>query len=81
MHAKARVEGDPLSIPMIHMIHRRPPAPMLEAVAARYPQRHAAIVTAYATSAYSYREIAAYHDVHLATVGRIVRRAMQQSKN
>lgn len=78
MQAKARVEGDPLGIPMIH---RRPPAPMLEAVAARYPERHAAIVTTYATSAYSYREILAYDDVHLATVGRIVRRAVQQGKN
>lgn len=54
---------------------------MLEAVAARYPERHAAIVTTYATSAYSYREILAYDDVHLATVGRIVRRAVQQGKN
>ncbi len=33
--------------------------------------------TLYATGAYSYREIAEYFSVHLATVGRIVRTAMQ----
>ncbi|MEA3275746.1 MAG: helix-turn-helix domain-containing protein [Pseudomonadota bacterium] len=39
------------------------------------------MVAAYATGAYSYREIAAHFGVHLATVGRIVRGAMQQCEN
>ena len=36
----------------------------------------AAMVAAYATGAHCYREIAEYFGVHLATVGRIVRKAM-----
>lgn len=78
MQAKAKVEGDALSVPKAH---RRPPAPSLEAIAARHQERNGAIVAAYATGAYSYREIAAYFGVHLATVGRIVRGAMQQCEN
>ena len=38
-------------------------------------------VAAYATGAYTYREIAEHLGVHLATVGRIVRKAMQQCEN
>ncbi|MEA3277848.1 MAG: helix-turn-helix domain-containing protein [Pseudomonadota bacterium] len=39
------------------------------------------MVAAYATGAYSYREIAAHFGVHLATVERVVRGAMQQCEN
>ena len=43
--------------------------------------RNAAIASAYATGAYTYREIAEYFGVHLATVGRIVREQMQRCEN
>lgn len=43
------------------------------------PDRNAAIVTAYATGAYSYQKIAAHFGVHFTTVGRIVRRASDAS--
>ena len=46
-----------------------------------HEERNVAIVSAYATGAYSYREIAEHFNVHLATVGRIVRNAMQQCEN
>ena len=78
MQAKAEVEGDTLSVPQAQ--RRPPPAPLAE-IAARPGGRNAAIVAAYATGAYSYREIAEYFGVHLATVGRIVRGAMQQRDN
>lgn len=75
MQANTQVEGDTLSVPQVQ---RRPPAPSLEDLAARYAGRNAAIVAAYATGAYSYREIAEYFGIHLSTVGRIVRAEMQQ---
>jgi REP element-mobilizing transposase RayT len=78
MQAKAKVQGDVLTIP--HVQRRPPPAPLAD-IAAAHADRDAAIVAAYATGAYSYREIAAHFGVHLATVGRIVRRAMQQREN
>ena len=74
MQAKAKIEGDALSVPQAQ---RRPPAPPLADIAALHRDRNAGIVAAYATGAYSYREIAEHFNVHLATVGRIVRRAMQ----
>jgi len=43
--------------------------------------RNAAIMTAYATGAYSYREIAEHFGIHLATVGRVVRKMMQLCEN
>ncbi|TAL09228.1 MAG: transposase [Porticoccaceae bacterium] len=73
MQRKARVEGDELSIPRAQ---RRKPAPSLAALAARHPHRDDAIVAAYATRTYSYREIADHFGIHLATVGRIVRSRM-----
>ncbi|MBI2784642.1 MAG: transposase [Gammaproteobacteria bacterium] len=73
MQRKARVEGDELSIPRAQ---RRKPAPSLAALAARHPHRDDAIVAAYATGTYSYREIADHFGIHLATVGRIVRSRM-----
>ena len=78
MQAKAEVAGDTLSVPQAQ--RRPPPAPLSE-IAARRGGRNAAIVAAYATGGYSYREIAEYFGVLLATVGRIVRGAMQQSEN
>lgn len=78
MQAKAKVQGDLLSVPQIQ---RRPPAPALAAISARHAARNAAILAAYATGAYSYREIAEHFGIHLATVGRIVRRSMQRCEN
>ncbi len=74
MQAKAKIVGDALSVPQAQ---RRPPAPSLADIAARHRGQNTAIVAAYASGAYSYREIAEHFNVHLATVGRIVRRAMQ----
>jgi len=78
MLAMAKIEGDALSVPQAQ---RRPPAPSIADIAARHEGRNAAIVAAYATGAYSYREIAAHFGIHLATVGRIVRNTMQQCEN
>ena len=78
MQAKAKVQGDVLTVPQAQ---RRPPAPALADIAAGHRDRNTAIVAAYATGAYNYREIAGYFGVHLATVGRIVRHAMQQCEN
>src|SRR5699024_4845407 len=69
------IRGDALSVP--HR-QRRAPAATLDEIARRHPQRDDAIVAAYATGAYSYREIAAYHGVHLTTVGRVVRKRWMQ---
>ena len=70
---KAGIQGDELSIPSAQ---RRAPAPTLAKISAKYPDRNNAIATAYATGAYSYREIAEYYGLHLATVGRIIRGQM-----
>ena len=78
MQAKSRIGGDALTVPQAQ---RRPPAPSLADIAARHRGRNAAIVAAYATGAYSYREIAEHFSVHLATVGRIVRAEMQRCAN
>jgi len=78
MQAKAQVQGDVLTVPKAQ---RRPPAPALSDIAASHPERNTAIMAAYATGAYSYREIAEQFGVHLATVGRVVRRSMQQYGN
>ena len=47
----------------------------------RYGDGNAAMVAAYATGACSYREIAEHFHVHLVTVGRIVRKWIQQCEN
>lgn len=73
MQRKAKVKGDELSIPRAQ---RRKPAPSLAALATRHPHRDDAIVAAYATGTYSYREIADHFGIHLATVGRIIRARM-----
>jgi len=71
MQKKARVRGDESSIPRVQ---RRPPAPSIAAITRKHRDRNEAIAVAYATGAYSYREIAEHFGIHLATVGRIVRR-------
>ena len=75
---KVKVEGDALSIPRAQ---RRKPAPTLETILAKHPKRDDAIVAAYATGAYSYREIAECFGIHLATVGRVIRFRMLQCEN
>ncbi len=70
---KDRARGHTLGIPRAQ---RRAPAPSLAAMAKTYHSRDDAVVAAYATGAYSYREIAEFFGVHLATVGRIVRKQM-----
>ena len=73
MQRKAGIQGDELSIPRTQ---RRAPAPTLAWIAAKHPDRNDAIAAAYATGAYSYREIAEYFGLHLATVGRVIRGRM-----
>jgi REP element-mobilizing transposase RayT len=70
MQAKETQSSEKLGVPKIQ---QRAPAASLEEIAARYGERNPAIVAAYATGAYSYREIADFFGLHLATVGRIVR--------
>ncbi|MDD5329347.1 MAG: transposase [Sulfuricella sp.] len=72
MQAQARTAGDVLSIPRAQ---RRAPPPPLSKIAAEHPHRNDAIIAAYRTGGYSYRQIAEHFGVHLATVGRIVRGA------
>jgi len=74
MQSQSQISADRLSVPLAQ---RRPPPPSLEQIKGRSPNRNAAIAAAYATGAYTYREIAEYFRVHLATVGRIVRGRMQ----
>ena len=70
---KLKIQGDKLSIPSAQ---RRGPVKSIESIARKYPERNEAICQAYATGAYSYREIAEYYDIHLATVGRVIRQKM-----
>jgi len=76
---QAKLEGTPDAV-NIPRVQRRAPPPTLEALARRHRARDAAIVAAYATGAYSYREIAEYFGLHLATIGRIVRQRMLQGE-
>ncbi len=72
------IEGDELSIPHAQ---RRAPALGIAEIAAKCDGRNDAIYAVYATGAYSYREIAEYYGLHLATVGRIIRGRMLQYEN
>ncbi|MGA7983088.1 MAG: sigma factor-like helix-turn-helix DNA-binding protein, partial [Chromatiaceae bacterium] len=74
----AEIGGDRLSVPLAQ---RGPPAQPLAQIAEDSGERNAAMVAAYAMGAYTYREIAEHFGVHLATVGRLVRRGMQQCEN
>jgi len=78
MQDRMKIKGDELSIPKTQ---RLAPTQSLETIAKRHPQRNDAIVAAYATSAFSYREIGEFFGQHLATVGRIIRQAMLQGEN
>lgn len=53
---------------------RAPPEPLAD-IAARHPDRDAAIAAAHATGHYSYTAIADHFGVHFSTVGRAVRKA------
>ena len=75
---EARIGGNHLTVPQTQ---RRPPPLTLAQIAQQTAGRNAAIVAAYATGAYTYREIAEYFGLHLATVGRIVRGGMQRCEN
>jgi putative transposase len=78
MQRQAQIAGDTLSVPPAQ---RRPPALPLGQIAQDSGERNAAMVAACATGAYTYREIAEHFGVHLATVGRLVHRGMQQSES
>jgi len=78
MQAKAKLEGDARTVPKSQ---RRPPVQALAEIASNHNGRNAAISAAYATGDYSYREIAEHFKIHLATVGRIVRKAMQRCED
>ncbi|MFP5415224.1 MAG: hypothetical protein ACLGG1_09480, partial [Gammaproteobacteria bacterium] len=73
-----RFQGDELTIPRRQ---RRPPAATLAAIAAKYPERDDAVVAAYGTGSYSYRQLTEHFGVHRATVGRIVRSRLPQGEN
>lgn len=75
MQANARIERNISNVPLVQ---RQSPAPSLEKLAADHNDRDATIVAAHATGVYSYREIAEFFNIHPATIGRIVRNAMQQ---
>lgn len=75
MQSRANIKGDTVAIPRGQ---RCPPPPSLAEIAARHGERNAAIVAAYATGAYSYRQIAEHFGIHLTTVGRIVRGSTQR---
>jgi len=78
MQDRIKIEGDELSIPMVQ---RRAAPQSLESIAKSHLRRNDAIVAAYATGAFSYREIGEFFGVHLATVGCIIRQAMLQDEN
>ncbi|MBE5316071.1 MAG: hypothetical protein H4O13_11805 [Xanthomonadales bacterium] len=65
-------DADDINVPRAH---RRPPPPSLEALAAAYSDRDAAMLAAHRTGEYSYAEIARHFGVHFTTVGRVVRGA------
>jgi putative transposase len=78
MQARAQGQGDEFSIPRIQ---RQAPPASLAAITANSQGRDKAIIAAYGTGAYTYREIAQHFGIHLATVGRIVRRHMLQCES
>ena len=71
MQQKIGKEKDDLNIPKKH---KRPIAPSLAEIVQQTKGRDAAIITAYATGAYSQREIGEYFQLHPSTIGVIVRR-------
>jgi putative transposase len=77
MQKKAQLQRDERNIPRRH---RKPP-PSIAAIAAKHRERNPAIIAAYNTRAYSYREIAEHFAIHLSTVGRMIRKRMLQGEN
>jgi REP element-mobilizing transposase RayT len=78
MQAQMEIDGDHM---IVSLKQRRPPAPSLYDISTAHQERNVAIIAAYQTGAYSYREIAAHFGLHLATIGRIVRGNMLQGEN
>jgi REP element-mobilizing transposase RayT len=73
MQANMRVDvREDVQIPVAQ---RRPQPASLREIERGAASRNAAIVTAYATGAYSYQQIADHFGMHFTTVGGIVRRA------
>lgn len=75
-HKRASQRSDDVNIPRAQ---RRPPAPPLNAIAAKHTDRNDAMIAAWATGEYSYSQIAEHFGVHFTTVGRVVRRHHKQS--
>jgi len=67
MQDRMKIKGDELSI---LKTQRRAPTQSLETIAKRHPPRNDAIVAAYATGAFSYREIGEFFGLHLAIGNR-----------
>ena len=70
MQKKIGKEKDDWNIPQKQ---KRPAPPSLAGIVRQETGRNAAIITAYATGAYSQREIGEYFELHPSTVGVIVR--------
>ena len=71
---QAKIESRQRNDVQIPAAQRRPRSLSLPIIERSAPDRNVAIVTAYATGAYSYQEIATHFGIHFTTVGRIVRR-------
>jgi putative transposase len=72
--AQERIEDRQRNDVQIPVAQRRPQPLSLPIIEHSVPVRNTAIVTAYATGAYSYQEIARHFGIHFTTVGRIVRK-------
>ena len=57
----------------VPLLQKRPPAPSLLTITEQLPDRNKAIIRAYETGEYSYREIGEFFGIHFTTVGHIVR--------
>jgi putative transposase len=71
---QAKIENGQRNDVQIPIAQRRSRPLSLPEMARGAADRNVAIVTAYATGAYSYQEIATHFGLHFTTVGRIVRR-------
>lgn len=67
MQARAG-DADGINVPRVH---RRPPPPSLEAIAAPYPERDAAWLAVHYTGEYSYADIAGRFSFHFTMVGQV----------
>jgi REP element-mobilizing transposase RayT len=74
LRMQEKVEDRQLDDVQIPVAQRRPRPLSLPEIERSATDRNAAIVTAYATGAYSYQEIATHFGIHFTTVGRVVRR-------